>query len=861
MLRKLVVLFTSVVLFAAAHAKALGLGEIVLESSLNQPFNAQIALLQLGGVRPEQIQVQLANESDFARFSIDRAAFLDGIRFDVQSRGAETVVNLSTQDAVREPSLSFVLETRWPNGRLLNEYTVQLERPAVAANAGATAVQPSVSSTGAAQEVSSNQSSGQNSSRNSAAAPTRLAAAVQPEDSAAAALSTADSAETVTIGATDTLWDVALQVRPDSSVSVQQTMLALQSLNREAFIADNINMVRRGQVLRIPTLEQIRALSSREAMSEVARQNQLFDNRRNVPLTAQPLTAQPQAVSTGAGRGELTVVSVDNTDPTNAQSSASGQSAELDARIASLEDALAVQREEADRAALLNVELTERLGLLEQQIASAQEIIRLRDLELAQLQQSLADAAATAAAQEPQDPPTVITMAPEKNRVQQILDTLVANTYALLALLGLVIVMLVLTLLRRNRSVESAAALAGMESGALDAAPLHSAVASRTEPSLDAAVAADELNEMMSSVDSDDEALFAEPAHEASADSDELEQGARLEDAFAEAELAVAEDAAAVPLESSVEQAEQAAQAVLEEAEALIAYDKLAEAEAMLRAAIVAAPQRVDLRMGLLEVLLAKQDAAGFQKEETEIEHLGVSGIQSRIAKLRAQLDDDTASEILEAGEEDFFAELRSFGGVEQSPQPSADAEDDETLGAVAEASSDGDPVAADAENEKLIDFDFALLDDEASPQSGSVQKVAAVDDEIDYEFDLDADAEIGDTPSLVEHELDSDDDALIEFLDDADELASGTDTFDDLQFVDDQLVDVKVATLEDADSEDDDNLDFLSDMDEAATKLDLARAYFEMGDAAGAREILEEVVKEGSAEQAKDAKELLAKL
>ncbi|MEZ5528202.1 MAG: FimV/HubP family polar landmark protein, partial [Gammaproteobacteria bacterium] len=62
-------------------------------------------------------------------------------------------------------------------------------------------------------------------------------------------------------------------------------------------------------------------------------------------------------------------------------------------------------------------------------------------------------------------------------------------------------------------------------------------------------------------------------------------------------------------------------------------------------------------------------------------------------------------------------------------------------------------------------------------------------------------------------------------------------------------------------DAEDEEDLDFLSDTDEAATKLDLARAYFEMGDKAGAREILEEVVKEGNEEQVKDARELLDKL
>ena len=59
----------------------------------------------------------------------------------------------------------------------------------------------------------------------------------------------------------------------------------------------------------------------------------------------------------------------------------------------------------------------------------------------------------------------------------------------------------------------------------------------------------------------------------------------------------------------------------------------------------------------------------------------------------------------------------------------------------------------------------------------------------------------------------------------------------------------------------DDDDFEYLSDADEAATKLDLARAYYEMGDSAGAREILEEVLREGNDDQVMDARDLLSKL
>src|SRR5690606_14842211 len=282
-------------------------------------------------------------------------------------------------------------------------------------------------------------------------------------------LAAAEATDSIAVGPNDTLWDIALAVRPDSSVTVQQTMLALQRLNPGAFIAGNINMVRNGEVLRIPDLNEIRSVAVAEAINEVPRQNQLFDNRQNVPLVAQALATQPNPDTNAAlNRGELRVVSSDDSAPAPADDddAAGVRTAEFDARINSLQDQLAVQAEEVDRVALQNEELSARLSMLEEQIASAQEIIRLRDLELAQLQQALTAAAAAeqtaaqSAAQTPgtaaaaTDPAPVVTMAAERSLPQRLLDSIVANTYMLLGVGVLVILLLVFALLRRGSSVE-----------------------------------------------------------------------------------------------------------------------------------------------------------------------------------------------------------------------------------------------------------------------------------------------------------------------------------------------------------------------------------------------------------------------
>jgi len=969
MVRKPVVIFTSLVLLAAANAKALGLGDITLESALNQPLRANIPLLQLGDVRAEQISVQLASESDFARFSIDREAFLGSMRFDVQSAGTDAVVQISTRDAVREPYLSFVLETRWPTGRLLSEYTVLLDLPAFADNAPSPAVrqaeQQAAPASSVRQQDLQNQSVGQPSSGSSSSAQMRLAAPADPAstpaaqapepapaliaqvdpDTSAAAISVdalaapapqvpepataptptptpapraaPDSQDTITTDANDTLWDIALEVRPDSTVSVQQTMLAIQRLNTDAFIGDNINMVRRGQVLRIPDIDQIRALSSREAIGEVARQNQLFENRRNVPLTSQPVAVPPTAPATAASapRGELSVVSVDNVEP-GAQT-ASGQSAELDARIASLEDVLAVQREEADRAALQNAELTERLGLLEEQIASAQEIIRLRDLELAQLQESLANVPVVEVA--PVEPPTVITMAPERSFLQTLLDTLVANTLALLAVTALVISLLVFMLLKRNRAAEQVAALAGM-----DDIPGEPRI---TEPEsvVDAGVAKNPAGVRGAN---------AEPALDTSDFEEIFDLAASADDdLFDASEGSVDAD---LPIKPASE-VDDSADVLMAEANALLAEGRFPEAVSFLQDSIVVQPERTDLRLKLLEAFAAAQDAVGFKLQETELRDIAGESISPQIAILQSRLRDTVSDDILEQGDLIEFDEDTPLDDLELAldMEASAEVDDAKVLSGFAvdedartaipaeaekpEASMDSDAFplpeldfdlsteaddsivefdsgsaveiapeltvtesvsATNVEDDNLLDFDFDLSIDEVEPAAAEASPAdaedvhaeeAASDNAMDFDFVMsDDEPELEEVAapaadSGVDEEDFVFDDSVFDLAieEDAEPKASmaEADDFEDLQFVDDSLLDSIEKPAMPVGESDDDDFEYLSDADEAATKLDLARAYYEMGDGSGAREILEEVLREGNDDQIKDARELLSKL
>ena len=109
---------------------ALGLGEISLDSYLNEPLKAQVDLLNIGGLHEDQIRIRLATSEDFKKMGVDRAYFLTSISFDVEiDDNGRARILISSEDPVLEPYLDFILEARWPSGRLLREYTVLVDPP------------------------------------------------------------------------------------------------------------------------------------------------------------------------------------------------------------------------------------------------------------------------------------------------------------------------------------------------------------------------------------------------------------------------------------------------------------------------------------------------------------------------------------------------------------------------------------------------------------------------------------------------------------------------------------------------------------------------------------------------------------
>ncbi|GIX21378.1 MAG: hypothetical protein KatS3mg121_0161 [Gammaproteobacteria bacterium] len=127
----------------APLARALGLGDIEVYSALNQPLSAEIPLT---GVRPGELDnliVRLASEDAFARAGLDRPYVLSKLRFELATKpDGRYYIAVRSEEPIREPFLTFLLDVEWPRGRLLREYTLLLDPPVFAAASPAASATP-----------------------------------------------------------------------------------------------------------------------------------------------------------------------------------------------------------------------------------------------------------------------------------------------------------------------------------------------------------------------------------------------------------------------------------------------------------------------------------------------------------------------------------------------------------------------------------------------------------------------------------------------------------------------------------------------------------------------------------------------
>lgn len=427
----------------SSQALALGLGGIRVSSGLNEPLLAEIPIISTVPGEIDGLKVSLASSEAFDRVGIDRAALLPAnLVFTVTRNAAgQPVVRVTTPNRLGEPILNFLLEVEWGRGRMLREYTVLLDPPNVAPARIAPAVTAPVAETAAARERPMEAPEpvaapvpaqpmpapvAVETPAPTATAPTRIpaptptpaptpnpVAATPAPTTAPTPASTPAPSSSISgdrygpVSSGDTLWAIAQQLRPDSSVSMNQTMVALLRANPDAFIGNNINRLKRGAVLRIPTRDELAVLNAAAAAVEVSEQARAWrddapaaDAPTSVSMPAEPVepvepveqveaadtkpTAKPEE-DDFASRLELLPPGGEK-PASGAQSGSSeaGAGTELRADVSRAREQVATLEQE-------NRDLRSRVTDLERMDSDTKRLVELKDSQLAEAQRRLAE--------------------------------------------------------------------------------------------------------------------------------------------------------------------------------------------------------------------------------------------------------------------------------------------------------------------------------------------------------------------------------------------------------------------------------------------------------------------------------------
>jgi pilus assembly protein FimV len=279
-------------LAAPLGAHALGFGDIELQSALNQPFQAQIALVASAD-ELQGLKVALAAPEVFERYGIDHPGYLSRFEFKVTTSGGRSVVRVSSREPVTEPFVTLLVEATWARGRRLREYTVLLDPPVLlpgqstsqAVSPPATRSAAPNSGSGAINRPTPSVESSAPAPRPAEPAPSRAEPGPSPRPTQAPK-STPPPRELPTsapggsygpVRRGEALWAIADRMHPQG-VSVNKMMVAVYRANPHAF-GGNMNVLHAGATLRLPDTADFEQLTASVATAEVQKQGDEWQNR------------------------------------------------------------------------------------------------------------------------------------------------------------------------------------------------------------------------------------------------------------------------------------------------------------------------------------------------------------------------------------------------------------------------------------------------------------------------------------------------------------------------------------------------------------------------------------------------------
>ena len=869
-----IVIVAVVWLALAAVANAAGLGRLTVLSPLGQPLLAEIEIVSLQPGEEEGLSARLASPEAFEQAGININPALNSLRINLERRDKRPFLRVTTSQPVNEPFLDILIELSWSSGRLVREYTFLLDPPEYRSRqqAIAAAPLPPVAEKPAPAPAAEPKPAEAAPAAPQPAPEATPSPAPAPQAAPQAEAPAKPAANTYEVKRGDTLGAIAREnLRP--GVTFNQMLIAIFRANENAFIRGNVNLVRTGKILNIPEADSFGTIDRQEANRLVKEHHEQFREYRS------RLAAAPSPADAAAGQREVTGRIEPKPEP--AKPAAPADQLRLSkaepAKPAAPGSRAAREDDAAARERALN-EAQSRQQDLERNVADLQKLLALKNQQLAEMEKKGAAKPAPVppvaqaptkpepakpAAEAPKPAPTPApTPAPAKPEPAK--PAAEAPKPAAEA--------------PKPPAAEAPKPAAEAPKPPAPAAPKPAAkkAAPPPEPSL-----ADEFldNPMYLALLGALVVLLAgyfwyawrrkKKAHAKFQDS---VLGAA---AAGGAAASLAEPTALPSSTSTTVSAQGVSQAPagmeaeevdpIAEADVYMAYGRDAQAEEILKEALQKDANRTAVHAKLLEIYAHRKDAKAFEQSALKLKGLtnGTGPDWEKAAALGRSIDPQnglyagaggagpaaTAAPAAAAAAPTLDFDLGGAGQAQASaPDISLDEPKDATASGVdidlgstqslkaAGATSPDETVIASEQDKSIgaMDFNLDLGTEEKKPESPKAAAPAPAPEPsggLDFDLNLDTDKKPEAAPAAEAPQMDLSSISL------------------DLGTVSSDAT--VLATKPSSDPK----------WQEVATKLDLAKAYEEMGDKDGARELLKEVVKDGDAAQRGSAEQLLAKL
>ncbi len=627
-----------------------------------------------------------------------------------------------------------------------------------------------------------------------------------------------------------------------------QTMAAIKQANPHAFINDNINLLKKGAVLRLPEGSDIAALSD---VSVDLTPSAVASNEAQAPmLDATPMTSETgSSDEAGEGRLKLAALGADEALTSAAAGVDGGDAAGVDT-AGSASDVLTVAQEELDKTVRENTELKDRIAKLEEQLSTMNRLVEIQDDSLrgAQVATQVDQEAApiTGGASEQalnDDAETAVAVAEEampesESEVEsgkaKTFDLASLMDYLLYPAIGLLALLLAVLMFFRNRKPEEEE---------VDELSLQSLV-DRQEPE----APQEESDQLLTEDDKEYIAALAEELD------DEEQQDFDVLQELEELQLG---DGEGVDPKG--------------EADIYLSLGNYRQAENILKGAIETDPEDSSLRMKLLEVYVNANNLEAFDEQRAQLAALNNPEADARAMKLRAELSPEAMDDSSAEPDVDIIEEAAPTIGEQHNGEgfdaPSLDYDlgdvSPELVASLTEGAAQKKPGGDELD---VPDSDDELV---ASVTSPSKEPVAE-----DFDLDLDlGDIDLDSLSSEIDQgmfdiDLDEPEPAVSE-PSAVEETPAAVAEVEDSFGAPESLKEQTFEELEDsilsaADTENDGAYDVeaelkeFGDEDVCDTRLVLAEAYIDLGDQDNARDLLNEVVDEGTEEQKEKARNLL---